>query len=299
MKKVNFLSVMLPVLVLAGSLNAQDSKTIDNMSRYSSKNEKKGWTHSGIANLTFGQSSLDNWIAGGDSWSITNNALLNFKFDYLKNEWFWDNMLEAEYGMINAETTGNRKASDKLNINSVGGYKISNKWAAAALCNFKTQFAKGYDYANRKSTDNYISKLFAPAYLDFAFGFTYKPAPNYSIFLSPLAERTTFVLDDSLSNAYAYGVKQGKKVMFETGSYIMGRAEQTLTKDLTLISSLYLFTPYNKYFGNIDTNFNLLLNWKLNKFLSASLNTTLRYYDREIQRLQVKEIFGLGLTYTF
>jgi hypothetical protein len=291
---------MLTASWLTAGVKAQETKsTVDNLSAYTSKTEKEGWSHSGIANFTLGQSSLDNWAAGGDKWTLTTNFLFNYKLNYLKNKWFWDNLLEAEYGMLSTESQGSRKASDKLNLNSVGGYKISDKWAGSALFNFRTQFAKGYDYTLPNYRDLYISKFFAPAYLDFALGFSYKPAPKYSLFLSPLAERATIVVDDSLSHIGAYGVKQGKKVLFETGAYLMGNAEQTLAKDLTLITTLYMFTPYNEFFGNIDTNWNFLLNYKFSKFFSASLNTTLRYYDREIKRLQVKEILGLGLTYNF
>jgi len=301
MKKKNFLLVLLAGLVITTGLNAQNTKsTVDNLSAYSTKTDKEGWTHSGIANLTFGQSSLDNWAAGGDKWSVNTNFLFNYKLNYLKNKWFWDNLLEAEYGMINSESQdGPRKASDKLNLNSVGGYKISGKWAASALLNFRTQFDKGYDYTKPNYRDSYISKLLAPGYLDFALGFSWKPIKNYSLFISPLAERATMVIDDSLSHAKAFGVEQDKKVLFETGAYVMGNAQQTLASNITLVSTLYMFTPYNEYFGNIDINWNFLVNFKFNKFLSASLNTTLRYYDREIQRLQIKELLGVGLTYNF
>jgi hypothetical protein len=296
MNKNIFISILLIAGAFAG-LNAQNTRsTVDNLSTYAQKASKEGWTHSGLANLTFGQTTLDNWSAGGDKWTVNTNFLLNFNLNYLRNRWFWDNLLEAEYGMMNSESNGARKASDRLNFNSVGGMKFSDKWAFSALLNFRTQFADGYNYPN---TDNYISKIMAPAYLDFALGFTWKPKPQYSLFLSPIAERATFVVDDSLSATGAYGVKPGKKTLFETGAYVMGKGEQTLAKDLKAMSTLYLFTPYNERFGTIDVNWNLLLNYSFNKFLSASLNLTLRYYENESNKLQLKEILGAGLTYSF
>jgi hypothetical protein len=64
----------------------------------------------------------------------------------------------------------------------------------------------------------------------------------------------------------------------------------------------------------VDVNWDLLLTFKVNEFLSASLLTQL-IYDYDIQfgedttghgeldtfesRVQFKELFGLGLTYTF
>jgi len=202
----------------------------------------------------------------------------------------------ADYAMIYATSTDWQKAADRLNITSIGGEKISEKWAVAGLVNFSTQFTKGYNYPDR---NNYFSNFFAPAYLDAAVGFAYKPNPKYTLFLSPLAERVTFVLDDSLSNVPAFGVDKGKKVRFETGAYIMGNTNQQLSKELGLISSVFLFTPYNDRFGNFDVVWDLLLDYKLNKYFTASLSTTLRYYEAEVKAVQFKEIFGLGLTYRF
>jgi hypothetical protein len=119
------------------------------------------------------------------------------------------------------------------------------------------------------------------------------------LFISPLAERATFVLNDSLSNIGAFGVDPGKKMKWETGAYLTATTNQTIYGNIGIISTLDLFTPYNKNFGNVDVNWDLLISCKINKLLTATLNTTLRYYDAEIQRIQFKEILGLGLTYNF
>jgi hypothetical protein len=296
MKRIYFLFIFL-LTGFSYTLYAQDTKSaVDKLSAYAHKDTVEGWKHSGLVGLAFGQTSLSKWAAGGENTTITGNFTLNLTANYLKDKWFWDNNLLAEYGMIYASSTDWQKAADKLNLNSIGGRRISEKWAVAGLLNFSTQFAKGYKYPDKS---HYISTLFAPAYLDAALGFSYKPNPKYSLFISPLAERVVFVLNDSLSNAGALGVDKGKKVNFETGAYIMGNTNQQITKDLGLISSLYLFTPYNEEFGNFDVVWDLLLSYKLNKYFTASLNTTLRYYEDEIKSIQFKEIFGLGITYTF
>jgi hypothetical protein len=296
MKKIYYLWMFL-LMVFSSVLYAQNTKsTVDKLSAYAHKDTLEGWKHSGLVGLTFGQTSLSKWAAGGENSTITGNFTLNVSANYLKGEWFWDNNLLVEYGMIYASSTDWQKAADKLNVNSIGGRKISEKWAVAGMLNFNTQFTKGYKYPNR---NNYISTLFAPAYLDAALGFSYRPSPKYRFFLSPIAEREIFVLDDSLSNAGALGVDKGKKVDFETGAYVIGNTNQTITANLSLISSTYLFTPYNEKFGNFDVVWDLLLTYKLNRYFTASLNTTLRYYEDEIKAIQSKEIFGLGITYTF
>ena len=277
-------------------VQAQDMKsTVNTLAAYAIQDTTQGWKHSGIAGITFGQTSLTNWVAGGDN-TISGNFILNASANYLKNKWFWDNNLSMEYGMIYSSAYDWQKATDKINFKSVAGRGLSNKWSASFLLNFYTQFAKGYKYPD---TEQYISAFMAPAYADAALGFTYKPHANYNLFVSPLAERAILVLNDSLSNAGVFGVDPGKKIKWETGFYLTASANQTIAGNLSIISSLDLFTPYNNNFGKLNVNWNLLLNYKLNKLLTATLNTTLRYYEAEIRKVQFKEILGLGLTYTF
>jgi len=299
MKKIYYLLIFL-LTSFSSTLYAQDTKSsVTQLSAYANTDTVPGWKHSGIAGVTFGQTSLNKWVAGGEKSTITGNFALNASANYLRGKWFWNNTLLAEYGMIYATSTDWQKAADRLNINSIGGRNISEKWALSGLLNFSTQFTKGYKYPDR---NNYISNFFAPAYLDAALGFAYKPNPKYTFFLSPVAERVTFVLDDLLSNAEpagSFGVEKGKKINFQTGAYLMGNTNQQISEELSLISAVYLFTPYNKNFGNFDVVWDLLLNYKLSKYFTASLNTTVRYYEAEIKAVQFKEIFGLGLTYTF
>jgi hypothetical protein len=78
-------------------------------------------------------------------------------------------------------------------------------------------------------------------------------------------------------------------------------------KNVNLISKIDLFTAYDENFGNIDVNWEVLLSMKVNKYLTASLSTTLKYDDdikyidadgiKHGPRIQFKEIFGLGISY--
>jgi hypothetical protein len=295
MRKIFFLSFLL-LTGLATNTLAQETKAIvTNLAAYSKTDTVQGWKTSGLTGITFGQTSLHNWSAGGDN-TISGDFVLKASANYLKKKWFWDNSLSLEYGLIYSSTSDWQKAADRIKLVSIGGHSISTKWAFSALLDFNTQFTKGYNYPDR---NHYISSWMAPAYLNVALGLSYKPDKNYTLFISPLTERTTFVMNDSLSSIGAFGVDPGKKVKWETGAYLMASTNQTIAGNLSLISNLNLFTPYNDNFGNVNINWDLLLNWKLSKLFTANLNTTLRYYNDEIKKIQVKEIFGLGLTYKF
>ena len=294
MKKTAILSCLL-IGWLCGAQAQDTKKTVDNLATYVQKDTLKGWKFGGITNIAFGQTSLHNWVAGGDN-TFSTDIILNVNANYLKNKWFWDNNLATEYGMLYSSAYDWQKAADKINLKSVAGYGISKHWSASALLNFFTQFTKGYKYPN---TDHYISTWMAPAYADAALGFSYKPNKNYSVFISPVAERATFVLNDSLASIGAFGVETGKKVKWETGAYLTASANQKLWNNISLISALNLFTPYNENFGNVNVNWDILISCKLSKYFTATLNTTFRYYEDESYEIQFKEIFGLGLTYQF
>jgi len=281
--------------ILTGA-KAQDTKQIaGNLTSYAQKDTTQGWKHSGISSLTFGQTSLHNWVAGGNN-TVSGDFIFNTSLNYVKDKFFWDNNLSFEYGLVYSSSTDWMKAADRLNFTSIAGRNITSTWSVSALLKFYTQFAKGYNYPDKS---HYISNFMAPGYLDAALGLSYKPNKNYALFVSPVSERVIFVLDDSLSNIGAFGVEKGKKTKFETGAYLLASTNQTFSDNLSLISTLDLFTPYTKDFGNIDVNWNVLMSYKINKLFSATLNTTLRYYDKEVQKIQFKEILGFGLTYKF
>jgi len=286
-----FLLLCLPFIII--EVNAQEKKIVDQLATYEPPVDSlDGWKFKGLTSFNLGQTSLTNWAAGGEN-TVSINAVLNATANYRKKYWYWENSLNIEYGVVYSTSRKWKKSTDKINLTSIGGRDISKHWSGSVLINFNTQFSKGYELPD---STRYISTFMAPGYLDGAIGFSYKPNDKYSVFLSPLAERMTFVLNDSLSNTGAFGVDPGKKVKWETGAFILASSNQTLATNLTLISTLDLFTSYNKDFGNVKMNWNLLLNYKFNKLFSASLNTTLRYYDQEVKQIQFKEIFGLGIT---
>ena len=52
----------------------------------------------------------------------------------------------------------------------------------------------------------------------------YRPKSNYSVFLSPVSAKMTFVEDDYLSEIGAFGVDPGDRFKIECGAYLKGRA---------------------------------------------------------------------------
>lgn len=263
------------------------------------------WVLSGVTGLNLSQTALSNWSAGGEN-SMAGNVYLNGALLRKSGNWLWQNTLVLEYGLSKTKTNGTQKTNDNINLATQLGYSTNNVWFYTAMADLKTQFYKGYKYPDKS---HYISDFFAPAYSNVSLGLEYRPKANYSLYLSPVAGKLTFVNDDYLSDLGSFGVDPGDKFKAEFGAYFKARLEQAIMENVNLVTTADFFTPYSDQFGNIDVNWDVLISMKINKYLSATLNTTLKY-DNDVKRIdengetrgakvQFKEVLGVGLAYNF
>lgn len=264
------------------------------------------WKYNGIASLNFSQTSLSNWSAGGDN-AVAANAIFNGNLNYRKNNWLWNTLLGLEYGLTRTKTGGTQKATDKIDLTTQLGYSTDNKWFYTLMADFKSQFAKGYNYPNK---DEYISKFMAPAYSNVSLGIELRPKDSYyTLYFSPAAGKFTFVNDDILSERGFFGVDPGDKFRAEFGTFLRATFQKEIMQNVKLMTDANLFTAYDDSFGNVDIVWNMLINMKINKYLNANINTSLKY-DDDVQaiaedgtkkgpRVQFKEVIGVGIGYNF
>lgn len=266
----------------------------------------KNWKTKLETNLGFSQTALSNWAAGGEN-TLAANGLFNYFADYTKGKFTWNNYFGAAYGIIKQESFNDwRKADDKLAFTSKAGIYAWKNWDYTALVDFKTQFAEGFKYPNDSV---YISKLFAPAYLQASIGLNYKPADYFSLFLSPIGTRFTIVNDQRLSDEGQFGVTPGEKMLFQAGASLNAMFKKDLFKNINLMSKLDLFSNYLKNPENIIVNWENLLQLKVNKYISTSIGAHLIYDDNIVSKdkegnpigpqIQLKEGFTVGFAYTF
>ncbi len=264
------------------------------------------WTTSGQATLNFSQVSFSNWVSGGSS-SVSGIGNFDYNAIYQKERLQWDNTLKAGYGLLKEGEKEVVKSEDKLELNSKLGLELNDEhWLYSSFVNFQTQFAPGYKYPN---TTDKISDFLAPAYLTLATGLDYQPSESLSLFITPLSAKFTFVTDDSLSNAGAFGVDPGEQVRAELGATVKGEYKATVMPNVDLSTSLTLFSNYFNNPENIDVNWDVTLNMKINDYLSANFSTNL-IYDHDIlipiddqgntgRRVQLKQVLGVGFSYKF
>lgn len=308
MKK--YLTLALAVVTCA-SLSAQVTDGEADM-RKNKIDTLDGWKTGGLISLTGSQVSLTNWNAGGQN-SISINGLVSVFANYTKGKSQWENSLDLGYGIIRQGRRNNvdwLKTDDKIDLFSKFGRQASKKWFYSALLNFNTQSTAGFNYPNDSIA---ISRFMAPGYLLVAAGMDYKPNKMFSAFIAPFTMKSTFVLDDTLSAAGAFGVDPGSKARFEMGGYIRAQFQHEILKNVNFTSKLSLFSNYLNNPERIDVNWENLLQFKVNKYISATLSTHL-IYDDDIDiavfddngvevgkgpRLQFKEVLGVGFAYRF
>lgn len=264
------------------------------------------WKVSGQASVNLSQISFSNWIGGGKN-SVSGVGLFDINAIYQKENIQWDNTFKTGYGLLKEGEDQVVKTDDKLELNSKLGVQLKKEyWLYSTYTNFLTQFANGYKYPN---TTDKISTFFAPAYLTVATGLDYQPSENFSLFFTPVSGKFTFVTDEELSAAGAFGVEPGKKARAEMGAIIKSEFKTPVVKNVDLATTLTLFSNYFNNPQNIDVNWDIALNMKINDFLSANLLTNL-IYDHDIlipiddegntgRRVQLKQLFGVGLSYKF
>lgn len=281
----------------------------------------KPWKVGGVISINGQQVYLSNWSAGGNN-SISLGGLLNLFAKYKKGKLVWDNNLELGYGMIRQGNAKKwQKNDDKIQFTTKIGREASKSLYYTALGDFRTQFADGFNYPNDSV---YISKFMAPAYALAALGLDYKPNDRFSLFVSPLTGKFTFVNDTTLAKAGAFGVQKEirdgagnitqpyKMRREELGAYLKMQYKTKVMENVSFQTVLELFSNYLNYPENIDVNWTTLTTFKVNKFISATFATQL-IYDNDINILrnegdkigtvgpdvQFKQTLAVGFNYKF
>lgn len=255
--------------------------------------EKSYWTKINRFGLDLSEVAFVNWNSGGSN-SISGLFHSDLKRIYELNNLRWFNEVLFEYGVNSQEDQGLRKTEDNLEINSTVGYRsdsLSN-WFYSAKLNFNTQLSNGYNYPDRSKK---ISGIMAPGYLLVGGGVEYgQQMKGFNAYASPLTLKSTFVLNQRLADEGAFGVKEavknedgdivkeGKQVRNELGILITGEFTTEIFNHINMSNRLRLYTDYIHHFGNIDIDWELDINFRVNQFVKAKIGSHLKY-DNDIK----------------
>jgi hypothetical protein len=283
------------------------------------------WTKKNAVGVNFNEVAFVNWNAGGNN-SISSLFHGNFERRYQKDLLSWRSNAQVRYGINAQEGRELRKTEDQIAVNSTFGYRRDSisDFRYSAKFNFNTQFANGYRYPD---TETAISKFMAPGYIFIGIGTEYThPKEDLTVYLSPVTQKSTFVLDRTLANDGRFGVKpavrdeegfiieEGERVRTEVGILLTSGFSKEIFDNVNFDNQLSLYTDYLNRFGNIDVDWELNVNMVVNDFIKASIGSHLRYDDdvkvrKDINgdgqletlgpRIQWKQMLGVGVVYNF
>ena len=267
------------------------------------------WKKKLVFNLNVNQAAFSsNWKAGGVN-SIGLNSLFNYQANYTKDRVSWDNQIGMLYGFVNNSGQGYRKTIDRFFLDTKLGYKLSKNWGLFTSLNLQSQFAKGYKYekdANGVEQGILISDFLAPAFITSAWGLEYKPAPYFSLRLSPFAPRLTIVQDParfipSVDPEKPYGVTPPDETRWEWLAFQMqAEFDKDIAKNLNLKWRYLMYMNYETLeMKTIDHRLDLMINAKVNRFITVGLGGILLYDFDQDSGAQISQVFNLGFAYSF
>ena len=318
-------ALLILLLLTSFSIQAQESIATDSLDN---KTEilKSNWNNFNKASLDISEVAFVNWNAGGSN-SISGLLGLEFQRNFQRDHMKWENSARVRFGVNKQQSQEMRKTDDLVEINSTFGFRkdtISN-WYYSANFNFKTQFTNGYNYS--KSDSIPISRFMAPAYVFLGVGTVYgEQIESFSAYLSPLTLKSTLVLDQTLADAGAFGVKRavfdddgnrtskGRQIRKELGILLTGSYNKKLMENISVKSFMSLYTDYINDFGNVDIDWRVDFNFTVNSFVRATLGSHLKY-DNDIKivnddseseenellgaKAQWKQLLGIGVVVDF
>jgi hypothetical protein len=278
----------------------------------------KVWQKGGMLSINFSQTALSNWSSGGQS-SFSQLNQLSLFLNYEKEKVSWNNNLFLAYGLQRRDNDKAYKTDDKIDFSSKYGYRAFDHVNYSGILSFKTQFAPGYN----NNSSNKISDFLAPAYIGLSLGLDYMPNDDFTVLLAPISNKNTYVNIQELADIGAFGVKKaildqngnilqkGHQFRAQLGGYFKMLIRKNIMENVVVQNQLDLFSDYLDNPGNIDIYWDVLVNFKINKFLAASVSSSL-IYDDDIKiltsrkdgtkefvgpRIQFKEILALGISY--
>lgn len=267
------------------------------------------WKKKLAFNLNINQAAFSsNWKSGGVN-SIGLNTNFSYRANYAKDRISWDNTIDMIYGFVNNSGQGYRKTLDRIFLDTKYGYKLNDKWGLYTSLNFLSQFAEGHKYekdANGVEQEILISDFLAPAYITSSWGVEYHPVDYFYVRLSPFSPRVTIVKDPerfipAVDPVSPYGVTPPEETRYEWFAFqLSAEFNKDIATNLNLKWRYLMFANYETLeLRTIDHRLELMLNAKVNKFITVGLGGILLYdYDQD-SGAQLSQVFNLGFAFSY
>lgn len=276
------------------------------------------WFYDFSSSLGLNQTYLANWAKGGESsLSTLLDVHGNANYENTASKLKWNNGARLKYGSIITEENGLRTNTDQLEINSQLNKELRKKLDFSAVFYTKHQIAKGY---KKPSDEIPVSKFLNPGTFTVGLGFEYKPFKKTSINYSLLSYKNTFVLDTTEIDPTNHGIEAGRRFLQEMGGQMVVKNAVSVLDGLTIKNQVRLFSNYLNKPQNIDVDWEINLEKRVNWFFTVLLNMHFIYDDdvrfevlndndepvmlpdgsvKKVPKLQFKQFMGLTFMFKF
>lgn len=257
----------------------------------------------GNIQFTVNQSFFSNWIPGGES-ALAAHFLFDYGITYKNgNGMLWDNEVTCSLGGSYVSGSGGiKKADDQFIWNSLVGFNRKKlRWNFSIFHSLKTQMLSGYQYSTQQGQEAKTkeSSFFSPGVIQLGLGVYRIKAGKSRINFSPLTAQIVFInkalAAEFKPNQSYFSVPPGKSSQGYFGTSLNGYYRTEIWENISLDYRYDFYANYLEEFSNIDFKQSITLNFKINRYISCTLNAEFIYDDDLFPDLQVKEIFGLGL----
>ncbi len=159
-----------------------------------------GWTIGALGTIGVDLSEFNNWYAQG----IPNNSSGNIGFtvnayaNLQQEQYFWRNSANVNLKWVKlddkddpTDDSGFRGTTDVFNLSTLYGRKLSSKFAASGLAEYRTTIINNFN---------------DPGYLDMGVGGTWTPITDLVVVIHPLNYNFVFSSDDTIFDS-SFGTK--------------------------------------------------------------------------------------------
>jgi hypothetical protein len=238
---------------------------------------------------------LDNWNAGGEN---SSNISFLIRENWVKKgpSFTTVNLLEGNYGLSRQAGTLTKNA-DRLEFTTTltGSPKVT-EWNLSSQFNVKTQLAPGY--AKGDTLRIPISNFGAPIYGQFSFGLGNNSWENWQLFLSPMAGKSTTVLNQDLRDKAAFGVDTGATWRLEAGAKITLNYTEQFSDAFSINAKTDIFYNYWGPISATDFMLDVIALYKIKEAFSINAHLQLIRDIDQIDAWQRRSVIGVGLAYT-
>ena len=260
------------------------------------------WTTRGNVAILLNQTGFSDWVGGGTN-NFSGTLKFDYEWEYRDKGWDWLTNVESAYGLAKYKNAPfARKIDDRILIQSIVGKEFTKNLSFSAFFNFTSQLGNGYKYkkdSNNNEIRELTTRIFSPAYFQLGSGFLWKKDETLWVNYSPIATRLILVskkfTQDLTGNDTYFGVLPNESSRYELGANLTFHSEGNLLENIKYKQDLKLFSNYLEDASNIDLDYLVQMEVDINPFLSTQLIFQLIYDDNAISRLQVREVFGVGV----